>query len=277
MDRYSPRTGASARVPHPQFPAHNIDDGFAEFERVGEALERREAVAHGGFEDRVECALGGFIEFGASRELEALAGGGGQLCSPRYVVAKERVADGVQLHAERPRHTRHQARARGAQKSAQGVIPLGGEVFDGADAARSDLYDTRVDQGVKSPQFGGFIGQRVLGGITPRLHPGIALGKYMTERLHRRARLGDLAAADLQIHGRVEQDSRGWLSIAARAADLLIVLLHRLGNQVVDHTAHVGDVDSHAKGTGGKDDARGAALEFRRHAALVPLVAVGVE
>ena len=52
----------------------------------------------------------------------------------------------------------------------------------------------------------------------------------------------------------VKQNRAGGITVAASAADLLVVGLHRSGQGVVNDGAHVGFVDAHAKRDGGDDD-----------------------
>ena len=97
---------------------------------------------------------------------------------------------------------------------------------------------------------------------------------------HRREHLGDLVDLDVAGPGEeapqpdvlaaVEEHGVGRLAVAARAAELLVVGVERLGGVGVDHTAHVGLVDAHAERGRGHDD-----VEVAGHEALLHLVAPG--
>ena len=68
--------------------------------------------------------------------------------------------------------------------------------------------------------------------------------------------IGSIAAIDQKAaHAKIvavpQQMAAGRVAIAAGAARLLVVGLNALGHVVVDHVAHVGLVDAHAKGVGG--------------------------
>ena len=68
--------------------------------------------------------------------------------------------------------------------------------------------------------------------------------------------IGGIAAVDQKAaHAKIvavpQQVAAGRVAIAAGAASLLVVGLDALGHVVVDHVAHVGLVDAHAKGVGG--------------------------
>ena len=68
--------------------------------------------------------------------------------------------------------------------------------------------------------------------------------------------IGGIAAVDQKAaHAKIvavpQQVAAGRIAIAAGAARLLVVGLDALGHVVVDHVAHVGLVDAHAKGVGG--------------------------
>ena len=68
--------------------------------------------------------------------------------------------------------------------------------------------------------------------------------------------IGSIAAVDQKAtHAKIvavpQQMAAGWVAITAGAARLLVVGLDALGHVVVDHVAHVGLVDAHAKGVGG--------------------------
>ena len=64
----------------------------------------------------------------------------------------------------------------------------------------------------------------------------------------------DQAAAQRHVTVGDQQQAVGILSIAAGAADLLIVRLDRAGRSQVGNGAHVGAVNAHAKGVGGDDN-----------------------
>ena len=59
----------------------------------------------------------------------------------------------------------------------------------------------------------------------------------------------------------VEEDGAGGLTVAAGAADLLVVGLDGAGESDVDDGADVGLVDAHAEGDGGDDDLEFAGVE----------------
>ena len=68
--------------------------------------------------------------------------------------------------------------------------------------------------------------------------------------------VGSVAAVDQKTtHAKIvavpQQVAAGRIAIAAGAARLLIVSLDALGHVVMDDVAHVGLVDTHAKGVGG--------------------------
>lgn len=68
--------------------------------------------------------------------------------------------------------------------------------------------------------------------------------------------IGSIAAVDQKAaHAKIvavpQQVAAGRVAIAAGAARLLVVGFDALGHVVVDHVAHVGLVDAHAKGVGG--------------------------
>ena len=68
--------------------------------------------------------------------------------------------------------------------------------------------------------------------------------------------VGSIAAIDQKAtHAKIvavpQQMAAGWVAIATGAARLLVVRLDALGHVVVNHVAHVGLVDTHAKGVGG--------------------------
>ena len=58
----------------------------------------------------------------------------------------------------------------------------------------------------------------------------------------------------LQVLSRIEGDAAPFAAVSSGAARLLIVSFQRFGDVVVYHKAHVGLVDTHAKGDGGYDD-----------------------
>ena len=62
----------------------------------------------------------------------------------------------------------------------------------------------------------------------------------------------------LLVFARVEDDARGRLAVAARAAGFLHELLQALGHAHVQHESDGRDVDAHAEGGGGDDDVEGA-------------------
>ena len=73
----------------------------------------------------------------------------------------------------------------------------------------------------------------------------------VVERLVGRIAAVDQKAAHAKIVTVPQQVTAGRIAIAASAARLLVVCLDALGHVVVDHVAHVGLVDAHAKGVGG--------------------------
>ena len=73
----------------------------------------------------------------------------------------------------------------------------------------------------------------------------------VVERLVGRIAAVDQKAAHTEIVTVPQQVAAGRIAIAASAARLLVVCLDTLGHVVVNHVAHVGFVDAHAKGVGG--------------------------
>ena len=73
----------------------------------------------------------------------------------------------------------------------------------------------------------------------------------VVERLVGRIAAVDQKAAHAEIVAVPQQVTAGRIAIAAGAARLLVVGLDALGHVVMDHVAHVGLVDAHAKGVGG--------------------------
>ena len=73
----------------------------------------------------------------------------------------------------------------------------------------------------------------------------------VVKRLVGRIATVDQKAAHTEIVAVPQQVTAGRIAIAASAARLLVVGLDALGHVVVDHVAHVGLVDAHAKGVGG--------------------------
>ena len=73
----------------------------------------------------------------------------------------------------------------------------------------------------------------------------------VVERLVDRIAAVDQKAAHTKIVTVPQQVTAGRIAIAASTARLLVVGLDALGHVVVDHVAHVGLVDAHAKGVGG--------------------------
>ncbi len=73
----------------------------------------------------------------------------------------------------------------------------------------------------------------------------------VVERLVGRIAAIDQKAAHAKIVAVPQQVAAGRIAIAAGAARLLVVGLDALGHVVVNHVAHVGLVDAHAKGVGG--------------------------
>ncbi len=81
------------------------------------------------------------------------------------------------------------------------------------------------------------------------------------------------AAAQRHVVGRDQQQPDRIATVAAGAADLLVVRLDRAGRRQVEHGAHVGAVDAHAERVG-RDDHLDCA---RREAALGRVARRGVE
>ena len=73
----------------------------------------------------------------------------------------------------------------------------------------------------------------------------------VVERLVGRIAAVDQKAAHAKIVAIPQQVTACRVAVAAGAASLLVVGLDALGHVVVDHVAHVGLVDAHAKGVGG--------------------------
>ena len=77
-------------------------------------------------------------------------------------------------------------------------------------------------------------------------------------------------APQADVLGAVEEHDLGGLAVAARAPDLLVVGVERLGDLGVEDPAHVGLVDAHPERGGGHDD-----VELAVHEALLHVVALG--
>jgi hypothetical protein len=84
-------------------------------------------------------------------------------------------------------------------------------------------------------------------------------------------------AGEGDVAGAVEQQGAGRGAVAPGAADLLVPALRRARQVGVRHPAHVGPVDPHAEGDGGRHDHRVAAGEAPVRVALAPGVHAGVE
>ena len=97
------------------------------------------------------------------------------------------------------------------------------------------------------------------GGIAVALHlaeQAITVLKRPRALLFVKRLIGSIAAVDQKAaHAKIvavpQQVAAGRVAIAAGAARLLVVGFDALGHVVVDHVAHVGLVDAHAKGVGG--------------------------